>query len=503
MQELPTGVKSITSKATNSNDESPRWYDTPRETAGDEKEATHSKKIHRDAAAMGRLVLHTTEGKFSEDMNLVATGGERLMYVDMFPVAQVAMQYRSASAYELAGPLIDLAIFVYQKLGFVIPTVVLCMNLSHISDESDKKRGHILHEQEEALQELIAGKAVAGLLTKYGGFDHATAFLVEGVLFVADALLLVVLMSCGIYRRLEKRESRLKKSEEYIEEIATCLQEKKRKLQPMHRRVHRVEVWQVVVQLYAWIVAKVFAVPILTHVCCLIDCPIMDDGKRHLAIWPEVICFHGRHLYVASFCVFVAAAYVLYVVPFSLVGSNMEVWASSESLAELPRLAEIKASQVNIAFLTPYGFNWCVNQLAQFIVKAILPVICILQNQHNFLRCSLVTALLVAETWVAWSRPAYANPACDLIFFSSKGLVAYISACTIYGGYQADLMQPAPYLLVAIGSGVTVISLIIIIRLIQLRRSDERRPKFQEYNTDNSMLEEYSNEVFTNDMNMA
>lgn len=265
---------------------------------------------------------------------------------------------------------------------------------------------------------------------------------------------------------MAKKSSDIMKTQEYIEEIATCPQLKIRKMQPCHRRVQAVETIQGLVYLFLWGTAKIMTVPILTNVCCLIDCPLQDDGRRHLSIASEVICFEGRHLYIVSTVLLLVTAYILIVIPFALVGSNAAVWSSTPSLRELPRLAALYAGQVNIAFLTPFGFNWCICQLAELIVKACLPLAAVLQNQHHFFRCSLITAVCLGDTLVAAARPAYAHPVCSGIFVSKKLAIAYISACTMYGGYWADKAEAAPHLVEGIVGGLVIILVITLIRIV-------------------------------------
>jgi hypothetical protein len=220
------------------------------------------------------------------------------------------------------------------------------------------------------------------------------------------------------------------------------------------------------VYFFLWGTVKVLTVPILTHVYSAVDCPLMEDGKRYLSIDHNVVCWQGRHLYAASISVLIAAMYVGYVLPFTFVGSNISVFSDSESLEELQRNGAITACSVHLAFLTPIGLNWSYNQLTEFVVKATLPAVALLQNQHHVLRCAMMTALLALETLISVVWPAYSDPKASFLYSVLKFSLLYVSMCTLYGGYHADRLEAAPGLLMAIIIGSTIILVATVVRLL-------------------------------------
>jgi hypothetical protein len=322
---------------------------------------------------------------------------------------------------------------------------------------------------EQAIEKMLSKDGltfIGAALASRKLMSKELCFIIEHIVLVGCAFTVIIVMSCQAYHRLRKYHTHIMKGEDYIEEIATFTQTKAREMQKAHRRAHQINHLLSLVYFFLWGTVKVLTVPILTHVYVIIDCPLAENGERHLSIKPDVICWQGRHLYWGGISVAVAAGYIFCVLPFTFVGANIRVFSESKSMEELARNSAITACSVHLAYFTPIGLNWSLNQLTEFVVKTTLPAVAILQNQHHILRCSMITAVFAVETLVAVLWPASGEAKASFLYAALKFSLLYVSMCTLYGGYHADRLEAAPGLLSAIVVGLVLIFIVTLVRLL-------------------------------------
>jgi hypothetical protein len=307
---------------------------------------------------------------------------------------------------------------LYQTIGFVLPTVFIVLDITqhHISQDA---LDHIVEKKQESYQYILT-RQIRSRLGIRPYLNSEATFALEISIALSVAFMLILAMSCGLYEGLNKQAADTMHSEDYVEELATVYALKARSLQPAHRRVKNIKVRKSVAWAFMWSTTKLLTVPILIRLYSLIDCPYGDDGFRRLSLMPEIICFKGNHLYAVVFCGIIVLTYIARVIPFSFVGCDADVWFSFSSMRDLFRNAAINAMKVDVAFLTPGGINWCINGFSEFVMKATLPAVMVLENQNHMLRSAMITAVFFMETLVAILRPPFRHPDANLVCFSLK-----------------------------------------------------------------------------------
>lgn len=216
---------------------------------------------------------------------------------------------------------------------------------------------------------------------------------------------------------------------------------------------------------FLWVAIKLLTLPLMRHAIPIMDCLSKKDGKLHLEIESDIVCWQGKHLWMASTTGVVVIVYLFYAIPFTFCGCDAEAYYTAQDMEDLFRHAGLRASKVDVALLTPSGINWCYNQLCELLVKATLPSIAVLFNKHSFYRSALMTLTLGVECAVAFLLPAFQDRMFNMVVIALKLWAFFVFGCASYAGYMADRLQRADGLLVVLVAGTLCIYLVVQIRI--------------------------------------
>lgn len=495
-QTADSSKRADTMLITSSRDGSLRQWDLPdpRALAQCEQEHKGASIILNKNAPITRLMrhveFHQNTGGLADANILFGTSSGDMEYIDMFPTPQVQKQYRSATFIELFSPLADIIVFTYQKVVFVAPLLYAAIYMNIYQGWNNKKVRETVGDE---LNQATANGVSFATLSKSKLISEEKAFFVEVEILVILASVLVVSMCCRVYSRLRHSAFERMKNKEYMDESASGTNLKTIQQMEAHARVARLRQMQSLVQMLLWGSVKMLTLPLMNHVYPVFDCVTMDDGKRHLEISPRVICWEGRHLHVSAFVIAVLAAYLAYAIPFTFCGCDAELYYNAKDFKDLFRHADIRASTVDIANLTPLGLNWCFNQLAELLVKASLPALTVAFNTSHFLRCASMAAVLALECLVALKFPAYRDRTFDICVTGCKMWVCFIFGCSAWAGWCIENREAAAGAGVVLIVGSVLAVVLVSLRIYYVRWIDPRHNFTNKYEIGGSVAELHLN----------
>mmetsp|Transcript_96937 Transcript_96937/g.186191 ORF Transcript_96937/g.186191 Transcript_96937/m.186191 type:complete len:255 (+) Transcript_96937:2-766(+) len=211
---------------------------------------------------------------------------------------------------------------------------------------------------------------------------------------------------------------------------------------------------------------KFLTLPLMIHVYPMLDCLTKEDGKFHLEIQNDTICWQGDHLWQAIVTSCIVVVYLLNTIPFTFCGCDAEAYYTSRDFKDLVRTAGLRAVKVDISAFTPSGINWCFNQLMELFVKASLPGIAVLFNKYEFKRAAYMTCVIGLEFLVAWLVPAIRDNRCNLLVVALKFWVFFVFGVATYAGWEVENFQAVPgwALPAVLGGGTAFIILVVQIQ---------------------------------------